>query len=204
MNNLEKYIINPTNEFHVLRHFKFANVSYKQTLINQPYWYYDYSQEKFVSSIITQVNIENALKTIGTKFDRNITGIETPKKLLEIIKFEFKKLLSARKIRWVNNLENRSTTFAFEYKLSVGQMNCLSIDNISEKDKKRIKRTSRSTCIGENMIIINTISRIKLFSTKTIHVEIIETRQLPFYIITAFPNCSILNNLSGGELVFVV
>jgi len=83
-------------------------------------------------------------------------------------------------------------------------MNYLSIDNIPEKDRKRIKRTSRSTCIGENMVIVNTISGIELFSTKTIHIEIIETKQLPFYVITAFPNCPTLNDLSDDKLIFVI
>lgn len=69
MNDLEKYIINPTNEFHVLRHFKYVDDSYKETLIEQPYWCYEYSQKKFVFSKISEFDIENALKTIGTKLE---------------------------------------------------------------------------------------------------------------------------------------
>ena len=204
MNNLEKYIINPTNEFHVLRHFRFVDSSYKKSLIDKPYWYYDYAQKKFIYSKISQIDIGNALKTIGTKFDKNITGIENPKKLLKIIKCEFQKLLSANKIYWIDNLENRNTTFTLDYKSSIGQLNCVSIDNISETNKKSIKRISRSDCVGENDIVVNTISGIELSSTKTIHVEIVKTRQLPFYTITAFPDCSILDDLSDNELVFVV
>ena len=204
MNNLKKYIINPTNEFHVLRHFKYVDDSYKETLINQPYWYYNYDQKKFISSRISQIDIESALKIISTKFDKNTTGIENPRKLLKIIKHEFQKLLSTNKIYWIDNLENKVTTFTFDHKFSVGQMNCLAIDNISEKDKERIKRVSRSDCIGEDTITVNTISGIELFSTKTIRVEIVESKQLSFYTITAFPDCSISDNLSDNELVFVV
>ncbi|MBT89581.1 MAG: hypothetical protein CMN79_03715 [Spirochaetales bacterium] len=32
MNNLKKFIINPTNEFHILRHFQYVDDSYKKLL----------------------------------------------------------------------------------------------------------------------------------------------------------------------------
>ncbi len=204
MNNLEKFIINPTNEFHVLRHFRYVDDSYKKTLIGQPYWYYDYSLKKFVSSKISQVDIENALKTIGTKFEKNIIGIESPKKLLEIIKNRFQELLSGNKICWIDNIEYKTAIFTFDYQFSVGQMNCLNRDSILERDKDRIKSVLRSKCAGENAVIVNTISGIELSSTKSIHVEIVETKQLPFYTITAFPDCSLSGDILDENLVFVV
>jgi hypothetical protein len=204
MNNLEKYAINSTNEFHILRHFKFVDSLYKETLIGQPYWYYDYIQKKFICSRISQIDIENALETIGTKFEKNITDIESPKKLLEIIKPKFQELLLNNKICWIDNIEYKTTTFTFDYEFSVGQMNCLNVDSISEKDKVRMKRVSRSKCAGENEVMVNTISEIEVFSTKTIHVEIVETKQLPFYAITALPDCPLSNDIPDDKLVFVV
>jgi|GEM_PF-3324879 len=204
MNNLKKFIINPTNEFHILRHFKYIDDSYKKTLIGQPYWYYDYSQKKFISSNISQIDIENALKTIGTKFENNIIGIESPVKLLEIIKNRFHKLLSDNQISWIDNLEYRMTTFTFDYEFSVGRMNCLSRNTISKKDKERIKSVLRSKCTGESAVNVNTISDVELSSTKSIYVEIVETKQLPFYTITAFPDCSLSDDILDENLVFVV
>lgn len=203
MNNLEKYAINPTNEFHILRHFKFVDKSYKETLIDQPYWYHDYTQKKFISSRISKVDIENALITIGTKFEKNISGIESPKKLLEIIKNRFQELLLDNKICWIDNIGYKTATFTFDYQFSVGQMS-LNIDSISEKDKARIKRVSRSKCVGENEVVVNTISGVEVSSTKTINVEIVETKQLPFYTITAFPDCSLSDDIPDENLVFVV
>ncbi len=204
MNKLKKYEINPTNEFHILRHFKFVENQYKETLINQPYWYYDFTQKRFFYSKISKVDIENALKTISTKFEKNIAGIENPKKLLEIIKSKFQELILDNKIHWVDNTGYKTTTFTFEYVFSVGQMNCLLIDNISEKDKARIKRVFRSKCVGENDVVVNTISGIETSFTKTISVQIVETKQLPFYTITAFPDCHISDDISDDKLVFVV
>lgn len=89
MQNSKKFEINPTNKFHILRHFEFVEEDYKKTLINELYWYYDYSQEKFVASYISKDDIRHALETIGTKFYKNIPGIENPKKLLELIKEKF-------------------------------------------------------------------------------------------------------------------
>lgn len=200
---MKKYEINPTNEFHILRHFKFVKNQYKETLINQPYWYYDNTQKKFLYSRISKIDIENALKTISTKFEKNIAGIENPKKILEIIKSKFKELKLANKIRWIDNGENKTTIFSFDYILPVGQMSCLSIDNISKKDKLQIKRVFRSKCAGENKVIVNTISKMELSFTKTISVEMVKTRQLPFYVITAYPDCQI-DDISDEKLVFVV
>lgn len=204
MNNPEKYAINPTNEFHILRHFKFVENSYKETLLGQPYWYYDYAQKKFLNSKISKIDIEYALKTIGTKFEKNIVGIENPKKLLRLIGRSFRELLSTDKICWTDYLEYKTTAFTFNYQFSVGQMNCLNVDNISEKDRARIKRISRSKCAGENEVVVNTISGIELASTKTIRVEIVDTKQLQFYTITAFPDCSLPSGIPDDKLVFVV
>lgn len=204
MNNLEKFIINPTNEFHILRHFKYVDDSYKETLIGQPYWYYDYSQKKFVFLKISEIDIENALKTIDAGFEKNISGIESPKKLLEIIKDRFQELQLDNKICWIDNIEYKTATFTFAYHFPVGKMNCLDRDNIPEKDKNRIKPVLRSKCAGENAVIVNTISGVELSSTKSIHVEIVETKQLPFYTITAFPDCSLPNDIPDENLIFVV
>lgn len=204
MNDLEKYIINPTNEFHVLRHFKYVDDSYKETLIGQPYWYYDYSQKKFVFSKISEFDIENALKTIGTKFEKCISGIESPKKLLEIIKNRFQELIFDNNICWIDNTEYKTTKFTFDYKLPVGEMNCLDRNTIAENDKVRIQSVLRSKCAGEKTVVVNSITDIELLPTKSIHVEIVETKQFPFYIITAFPNCSLPDDILDEDIIFVV
>lgn len=207
MDKLEKFIINSTNEFHILRHYEFVDNLYKETLINKPYWYYDYSQKKYILSHISQNDVKCALETIGTKFYKNIKGIENPKKLLELIKKEFVKLISKNKINWTLNGENRVAKFSINFDSAVGKINVLSINSLNNNDKKNIKSISRSKCMGENDVIVNTISGIELGSTNMIYVEIVETTQLPFYIMTAFPDCSSLDNsindISDDELVFI-
>ncbi len=83
-------------------------------------------------------------------------------------------------------------------------MTCLNRDSISERDKYRIKSVLRSKCAGENTVTVNTISDIELASTKSIRVEIVETKQLPFYTITAFPDCSLSDDIPDENIVFVV
>jgi hypothetical protein len=39
--------VNPTNEFHILRHFKSVNNKYKKSLIWKDYFYYDYDKSRF-------------------------------------------------------------------------------------------------------------------------------------------------------------
>ena len=206
MDNLEKFAINPTNEFHVLRHFEFVDDSYKKTLIGKAYWYYDYSQEKYIDSTISQGDIECALKTIGTKFGKNIAGMHNPRELLKLIKEKFTELSLQNRINWVAEGENRRAAFTFGHSADVGKINCLLIDNLPDNKKKNIKVVSRSECLGENNIMVNTVSGMELESTDKIYVDIFETKQLPFFAVTSFPDCSSINNLLADDdgLVFVV
>ncbi|EKE21959.1 MAG: hypothetical protein ACD_7C00086G0011 [uncultured bacterium] len=206
MNKLEKLaIINPTNEFHILRHFAFVKDTYKKSLINKHYWYWDYSQEKFIAAYISPDDIKYALETIGTKFYKNIVGIENPRKLLKLIKEKFRELDLKNEIRWVDEEERSLTSFSFEYDCPVGDMNCISIDKLSVEDRKRTKAALRSKCVGEDNIMINIVSEIELQSTRMICVEIVETKQLPFFAITAFPACSVNNNSAGDDdIVFMI
>lgn len=204
MNNLEKFSINPTNEFHILRHFEFVKDNYKKSLINKPYYYWNYSQEKYTTSYISENDIEYALETIGTKFHKNITNIENPKKLLELIRKRFIELNTKKEIKWTIERERGIFAFSFEYSFSVGAMNCLSLGNLSKRERKNIKSVFRSKCAGEDSIMVDIISGIKLQSTKMIYVEIVETNQLPFFAITAFPDCSANNLLDDNNLVFAL
>jgi len=204
MINLKKFVINPTNEFHILRHFDFVSEHYKKTLLGKPYYYYDQSQGKFVLSKITQCDIKSALKVVGTKFNSDVVGIENPKKLLKIAQAEFKKLKDSGSLNWAQNTGFKTTSFTVGYKLPVGKINCLLVSNISTKDKNKIKSAPRSSCKGESSVLVNTITGLKLDTTTTISVELVDPVQLPFFIVTAYPNCSISPNLSFNDLVFVV
>lgn len=204
MNILDKFEINSTNEFHILRHFEFVDDAYKKTLINKPYWYYDYSQKKYVSSYISQNDIECALETIGTKFYKNIFGIENPKKLLELIKEKFSGLVSRNEVGWNIENEKKVCAFSFEYDATVGKMNCLAINKLTEDEKKKVKVVARSKCAGENNIVVNIISGADVVDTSMIYVEIVEIEQLPFFVITAFPDCSANSISSDDDVVFVV
>lgn len=200
MQNSKKFEINPTNEFHILRHFEFVKEAYKKTLINKPYWCYDYSQEKFIAARISKDDIQHALETIGTKFYKNVPGIENPKKLLELIKEKFTALESNNKVRWAN--ENKCFAFTFKYDAPVGNRNALSINDLSDHNRKNIKSVLRSKCVGENNIMVNTITGIELRSSDMIYVEMIKTEQFPFFVITAFPKC-LTSDIPNDELVFV-
>ena len=201
---LEKLAINPTNEFHILRHFESVDNSYKETLLGMQYWYYGYEQKKFISSYITKEEILYATKTIGTKFYNNITEINNPKKLLDLIKEKYIELNSKKEIYWRMENERMVADFSINYRQPIGEMNCLSINKIGNKDKGSIKSVFRSKCAGENNVNVNTISGIKLSTTNVIYVEIVEVKQLPFFVITAFPDCSANNNSPDDAIVFVV
>lgn len=203
MQNLNKFEVNPTNEFHILRHFEFVDNTYKKTLINKPYWYYEYSQEKFIASHISEDDIQYALGTIGTKFYKNIPGIENPQKLLKLIKRKLAELNSDNKILWTDRDGEKRFSFTIRHDFPVGDKNVLSMNELSDNDKVNVKQIFRSKCKGEKNILINTVTGLKLEPTNIIYIEMLETKQLPFFAITAFPEC-LANNIPDNELVFGV
>lgn len=72
LKDLDKFEINPTCEFRILRHFSSVDVEYSNTLVGQEYFYYDHNQNKFIKSVISPKDIENALKTKGTSSQERI------------------------------------------------------------------------------------------------------------------------------------
>lgn len=103
----------------------------------------------------------------------------------------------------MNENGNKRFAFTFEYNSPIGNKNVLSINNLSDNNKKNVKSVSRSKCVGENNIIVKTITGIELQPTNIIYVEILKTKQLPFFVITAFPEC-LANNIPDDELVFAM
>ena len=195
LSDLDKVEINPTNEFHILRHFSFVDPKYSKTLIGQKYFYYDYAKNKFVKSIISSEDIDFALQTIGTKFFSNINGIEDPKKLLKFIKEKLKPEIENKNIIWTLQGKNKTANFTIRYNKKIGDKNLIPISDLSIQDQKRIRQVPRSKHKGEESLLINTVTDVKMQSVDIISVEIVENNEFPFYFITAYPK----SNQSGTE-----
>jgi hypothetical protein len=197
---MDKIEINSTNEFHILRHFSNVDYDYRTTLIGKPYWYYDYVQKKYCESVITEDDIENALNTVGTKFFKGISGIENPKKLLGVINERFLVLDGKGGIKWTTDGDIKVASFSFGYSTRVGLINVLPKKSFVLGEIRKVKR---SKCLGEDDVLVETVSGVDLKSTNMIYVEIVKTPLLPFCAITAFPDCSV-NDLGDDEIVFVI
>lgn len=195
LDDLDKFEINPTNEFHVLRHFSSVDSEYSKTLIGQEYFYYDYAKKQFVKSIISQKDIQSALQTMGTKFFQNIKGIENPKKLLNFIKEKLKLEIENKNISWTLQEKNKTASFTIRYNKKIGDKNLIPISDLSIQEKTRIKTMPRSEHKGEESLLINTITGVKIQSVDIIAVEIVQTDEFPFYFITSYPK----SNQSGKE-----
>ncbi|PCI25418.1 hypothetical protein COB57_01705 [Candidatus Peregrinibacteria bacterium] len=194
------FCINPTNEYHLLRHFNVVDSNYTDTLIGQSFFYYDYEQQNFLSSVISKDDILFAQQTLGTKFFNNIEGIENPQKLLEIIQKQFLEKLQRKEIAWENIGENQVVTFTFAYRYSVGKQNVRGLKSLSQKEKKNVQQVFRSHCLGEKNILIKMLPGQNTPETDIIYVEINRTKNLSFYFITAFPFSD--TGEDGDEIVF--
>jgi len=194
----------PTNQYHLLRHYKNVSDKYTNLLIGKPCFYYDYTVQDFKNSTISTQDIHHALQTIGTKFAQDIPGIETPKKLLEIIESHFKNLQENQQITWQQEQDYQCTSFIFEYSHPVGNINCLAIESLTMQQKARIKQVTRSQCKGESTVLVNTIQDIPTKTTNKICVQITMSNESPFLFISAYPCCDLPSGLSLSELVFVI
>lgn len=73
---MKQSIINTTNEYHVLRHFLNVSDKYNEQLIGKEYLFYNQNKSCIQKEVITQVSIEEALNTTGSKFFENISNFE--------------------------------------------------------------------------------------------------------------------------------
>ena len=187
-----------------MRHYKDVSNIYSNLLIGKPYFYYDYTEQDFKNSTISTQDIHHALQTTGTKFAKDIPGIETPEKLLKIIESHFKNLQENEQITWQQEKDCQCTSFIMEYLHPVGNINCLAIESLTLEQKEEIKQVTRSQCKGEKDVLVNTIKDIPTKPTNKICVQITKSSHLPFLFISAYPYCDLPSDLSLIELVFVI
>jgi len=179
MNNVE---INPTNEFHLLRHFIDVSSEYRNSLIGKEYYRFNFKTQKFEKSFITPIDIDNALKTTGSKFYKNVKGIEDPQKLLKLIVSEFYKL---NERIWTDCENGKNLGFLFKYSQYVGERNLIHIKELTNEERKRVKKVPRGE--SESEIMINVVSNVKVRRLDTIEVSLLDSPKLPSLFVTAYP-----------------
>lgn len=183
MNHIE---INASNEYHILRHFESVSDSYKASLVNKEYFYHNAGKDKFEQEIITSDKIEAALNTKGSKFFKDIPGIATPIDVLKIVKTEFEKI-SYEEQNWEGNLTKKFFSFLINYDYPVGLKNLVNIKDLTKEERSRIKKVTRGSHSGDDTVLINTVENVSTKKINTIEVCLVDTVELPFYFITAFP-----------------
>ena len=79
-------------------------------------------------------------------------------------------------------------TFIIQFNQPVGFKNLIPIESLTEEQKSTIKIEPRSNKIGEKEIMIKTITGIKAKPISTIEVGLLDTEELPFYFVNAYPS----------------
>lgn len=180
----------PTTEFHILRHFSSVPDDYIQKLVGQKYDYYDHDKMAFAKSILTKEDIKSAFETKGSKFFSGIPGIETPEKLIELIKDKLKTMVKGGEMLWINHGEVRSACFTFFHESEVGYADLIDINTLNESERARIVRVSRGNTSGESGVIVNTVTGVSRVPINKIAVEIIDISDRNDFSITAYPGDS--------------
>ncbi len=185
--DLDLIVANPTNEYHVLRHYPRLPESYSNMLVGEKYEYFDYRQRKFLSSIISRKDIEIAYQTKGTKFYPRVSGIENPRALIGFIKAGLQKLISAKSMTWIQKPQYDTLMLTMMYHEFVGNQDLVPIHTLPRKLRSKVQTISRGNHEGERSIMIKTITDVPKIPTRCISVEINLMPRQPRAFLTAYP-----------------
>jgi hypothetical protein len=174
--------INPTCEFHLLRHFSKVSDKYKKSLVGKEHYYFDYSTNNFVKQIITENEIDLAIKTLGGKFN-STKPFNTPVEVIKLVRTEIDK----KDIVWGKDGVNLRANFEIEFQDYVGVENLIEEYKLSSEDQKNIVTKPRSELPGETGIVVKTLAGCKTNLTNKISVQLLDTPSLPFLWLTAHP-----------------
>lgn len=175
---------NPTNEYHILRHYSHVSDEYVKGLIGQEYEYYDPATQGFVSSVITEKDIDLAYQTRGSKFYSGVRGIENPRELITLIKKELRVRIARGDMFWMCKPAYDFLTFSIEYPEYVGDKDFVAVDSLSREQQARIRMVPRSTREG---IMFRVVSGVEKFPTHRFVVEIHHFPGKQFAYITGYP-----------------
>ena len=112
---------NVGTELHLTRHFRALPEPYKASLIGQKYMTYD-SKEKVEKEVeITPDKVDSALQVKGSKFNIDVEGFETPRKLIDFVASEAIKKAKAGELLWFDGGFCKKTYFTIELPQIVGE-----------------------------------------------------------------------------------
>jgi hypothetical protein len=199
---MKEFKINPTTIFHVLRHFKAVSLEYRRDLIGKEYYYFDFSTNSFVKSIIDLESITQGLSTIGSKFNDYFSS---PDEVLRFAKQKFEEMSFENKIKWQQGDSNKSraTTLVIPTK-TIGVRNLYPLNQFRDAHIKQVPR-SLNPSDKQNLVNIVVLETIKLMKAQELIVEITETSDLEFLWVSCYPN-SVKRDAKFGslnEMVFV-
>lgn len=178
---------NPSNEYHILRHYPRMPVEYSDALLGKDYEYFDYEKNSYVSSTISQDDIEIAYKTKGSRFFENVPGIEDPTKLIELIREEFRKRVVNGDAFWLQKEIFQAVVFTIDYHVVVGYKDLIPINSLSSDEQARVLTVPRGSSGSEKTVIIKTITNISKKPTSRISVKIVRLPNKPEIYLTAYP-----------------
>ncbi|MDP2631026.1 MAG: hypothetical protein Q8P56_06515 [Candidatus Uhrbacteria bacterium] len=175
---------NPTNEYHILRHYSDMPKAYTDSLVGKEYEYYNYETRGFTSSIISQDDIQTAFQTKGSKFYNDVSGLENPHKIIEYIKEELRARIGQGNMFWICKPTFDFLIFSITYSENVGDKDFVTVDSLSHEQQARIKMVPRST---REEVMFRTVSGVAKMSTNRFVVEIHHFPGKQFAYMTAYP-----------------
>jgi len=200
LSELQHFCTNPSNEYHIVRHYTKVDTSYKTMLADNDYWYYHHGQQIFLEWKITYEDIELALQTRGWSFYPNVAWIETPKKLINLAKYKLEERIRNWSLYRELREKDRMVFFDFDYWSIVWEENVCLYNNLTEIEKSELKVVSRSSHVSEKDSYIKVTHRGNKVQTTYITVQIHDTWVLPFYFLTAYPR-GLRKPIKEGEAI---
>jgi hypothetical protein len=163
----------PAIELHLLRHFSTVSEEYINRLLNKS---------------ITHQHITDALSTGGSKFFQDISGIQDPAELFDLIKTHLITTAEKSTLSLFDYGDTLRAFFSIQYHVPVGLDTLIPMDRLSAEQQQTIITKQRGDLAGDNATMIKIIHGITPEPTNTISIQLgLPMNPVQELFLTAYP-----------------
>lgn len=134
---------NTTNQLHIARHFSALPSDAVDTLLGQPYEYYDHEAGKYVFGVITKEVVTQALRTPGSKFISTHPDFLSPAAVIETCKRVLERRIQAGEVAWVERAAYWQVELVEVYADTIGTCGVVAVKELSEVERAAVRQEAR-------------------------------------------------------------
>ncbi len=144
-------------ELGLLRHYMSVPQAYLHSLLGQEYRTLDFAQEAMITKWVSTADVAHALETPGPKFYSNLGGLQTPRKLMELIRARAMNAARTDELHWFDGEFAKKAYLTVKFPDPIGVSGIVPVQSLPEDVRATIVRRPRGKLAGEDFLV-NTIA----------------------------------------------